>query len=418
MRRDALHCSADLLVRVAYLINQYPKISHAFIRREILALERKGVEVVRFALRGWDAECVDADDREEQAKTRYVVKAGIGPLILGSFRALVTSPVRFFSALRLALSTGRWSDKPLIYHLVYLAEACRLLPWLKQCRAMHIHAHFGTNAAEVVMLARTLGGPPYSITVHGPEEFDKPHPLNLGEKVRRSAFTVAITSFARSQIYRWIARAHWPQVSVVHCGIEAAFHEGPLPKAPVAPRLVCLGRLSPEKGQLLLVEAATMLAAKGLAFELTLVGDGPMRGAIEALVTERGLSDRIRLTGSISTERLRGELLEARALVLPSFAEGLPMVIMEAMALRRPVLTTWIAGIPELVRDGIDGWLFPAGSVELLAAAMEDCLTRPVEEIWAMGESARARAIERHSVEDQAIQLSELFRTATASAVP
>jgi glycosyltransferase involved in cell wall biosynthesis len=176
--------------------------------------------------------------------------------------------------------------------------------------------------------------------------------------------------------------------------------------------------LSPEKGQLLLVEAATMLAAKGLAFELTLVGDGPMRGAIEALVTERGLSDRIRLTGSISTERLRGELLEARALVLPSFAEGLPMVIMEAMALRRPVLTTWIAGIPELVRDGIDGWLFPAGSVELLAAAMEDCLTRPVEEIWAMGESARARAIERHSVEDQAIQLSELFRTATASAVP
>ena len=405
-------------MRVAYLINQYPKISHAFIRREILALERRGVEVVRFALRGWDAECVDAEDREEQARTRYVLRQGILSLLIASIRILVSSPARFWSALRLALGTGRWSDKPLIFHLVYLGEACRLLPWLRDCSATHVHAHFGTNAAEVVMLARTLGGPPYSITVHGPEEFDKPHSLNLGEKVRRSAFTVAITSFARSQIYRWIERTHWQRVNVVHCGIEAAFHEGPFPRAPSAPRLVCLGRLSPEKGQLLLIEAATLLTAKGLAFELTLVGDGPMRGAIEALVSERGLSDRIRLTGSISTERLREELLNARALVLPSFAEGLPMVIMEAMALRRPILTTWIAGIPELVRDGIDGWLFPAGSVKSLAAAMEDCLSRPVEELWAMGESARARVLERHSVEDQAIRLNELFKFAAGAALP
>ncbi len=236
--------------------------------------------------------------------------------------------------------------------------------------------------------------------------------------MRRSAFTVAITAFARSQIYRWIERAHWPQVNVVHCGIESAFHEGAYPKAPCAPRLVCLGRLSPEKGQLLLIEAATLLAAKGLTFELALVGDGPMRGAIEGLVAERGLQDRIRLTGSISTERLREELLAARALVLPSFAEGLPMVIMEAMALRRPVLTTWIAGIPELVRDGIDGWLFPAGSVESLAGAMQDCLTRPVEQLWAMGEAARARVIERHSVEDQAVRLDELFKCAAVVGMP
>jgi colanic acid/amylovoran biosynthesis glycosyltransferase len=418
MVRVAPHCLVDLPVRVAYLINQYPKISHAFIRREILALERRGVRVTRFALRGWDAECVDAEDRQEQARTRYVLQQGMLPLVVASIRTLLTSPARFWSALRLALGTGRWSDRPLVYHLVYRAEACSLLPWLKDCGATHVHAHFGTNAAEVVMLARTLGGPPYSITVHGPEEFDKPHSLNLGEKVRRSAFTVAISSFARSQIYRWIERTHWQKVNVVHCGIEAAFHEGPFPRVLVAPRLVCLGRLSAEKGQLLLIEAATLLAAKGLPFELTLVGDGPMRSAIEALVIERGLGDRIRLTGSISTERLRDELLGARALVLPSFAEGLPMVIMEAMALRRPVLTTWIAGIPELVRDGIDGWLFPAGSVKSLAAAMEDCLSRPVEDLWAMGEAARARVLERHSVEDQAVRLNELFQYAAGATSP
>ena len=405
-------------LRIAYLINQYPKISHAFIRREILALERLGVEVQRVALRGWDADLVDAEDGQEMARTRYVLQQGTLPLVAVVLRTMATAPRRFLAALRLAIRMGRRAERPLGYHLVYLAEACRILPWLKASGASHVHAHFGTNGAEVVMLARVLGGPPYSITVHGPEEFDKPQFLHLGEKVRRSAFTVAITSFARSQIYRWLDRAHWDKVKVVHCGIEPAFHDAAHPVAEGSPRLVCLGRLSAEKGQLLLVEAATRLAAKGIRFELTLVGDGPMRGAIEALVAERGLGDRVRLTGSISTERLRDELLRARALVLPSFAEGLPMVIMEAMALRRPVLTTWIAGIPELVRHGIDGWLFPAGSVDALAEAMEDCLSRPVEELRAMGEAARARMLERHSVDVQAEKLAELFRRSASAQLP
>ncbi len=293
-----------------------------------------------------------------------------------------------------------------------------MLPWLKAVRrephscALRHQCGGGGDARAL------LGGPPYSITVHGPQEFDKPQFLHLGEKVRRSAFTVAITSFARSQIYRWVDRAHWDKVKVVHCGIETAFHAVAHSVPEDSPRLVCLGRLSAEKGQLLLVEAATRLAAKGVRFELALVGDGPMRGAIEALVAERGLGDRVRLTGSISTERLRDELLQARALVLPSFAEGLPMVIMEAMALRRPVLTTWIAGIPELVRHGIDGWLFPAGSVDALAEAMEDCLSRPVEELRAMGEAARARMLERHSVDVQAEKLAELFRRSASAQLP
>jgi glycosyltransferase involved in cell wall biosynthesis len=403
-------------VRVAYLINQYPKISHTFIRREIAALERQGVEVTRFALRGWDDECVNEEDRLEQQRTRYVLRAGPGPLIAALIRTLFGFPAKFFGALRLALRAARWSDKVFVYHLIYFAEACLLFLWLRKDGATHIHAHFGTNAAEIVMLARALGGPTYSMTVHGPEEFDKPHALNLGEKVRRSAFTVAISSFGRSQIFRWIEREHWPKVNVVHCGIEAAFHEGPLPRVSPAPRLVCLGRLAPEKGQLLLIEAAALLAAKGVPFELILIGDGPLRHAIEALVSDRGLGGKIRLAGSMSSPQLRAEILGSRAMVLPSFAEGLPVVIMEAMALRRPVLTTWVAGIPELVRDGVDGWLIPAGSVESLAAAMEDCLSRPIEELQSMGDSARVRVLERHSIDDQAGRLSELFRCAAGAA--
>jgi colanic acid/amylovoran biosynthesis glycosyltransferase len=135
-----------------------------------------------------------------------------------------------------------------------------------------------------------------------------------------------------------------------------------------------------------------------------------MRGEIAALITKHALAERVRMTGSISTERLREEMLLARALVLPSFAEGLPMVIMEAMALRRPVLTTWIAGIPELVLHGQNGWLFAPGSIEALMAAMEDCLSRSPEELRVMGEAAHARMVERHSVDPGAAQLAALFQ--------
>jgi glycosyltransferase involved in cell wall biosynthesis len=176
--------------------------------------------------------------------------------------------------------------------------------------------------------------------------------------------------------------------------------------------LVCLGRLVEQKGQLLLIEAARQLAGKGVAFELVLVGDGPMRAEIEGLVAQYGLGGQVRLAGAISTELLRQELLESRGLVLPSFAEGLPMVIMEAMALRRPVLTTFIAGNPELVRSGETGWLIPAGCVDALAAAMEEFLACPPERLRAMGEAAYVRVRERHSVDVQAEMLGRLFQGA------
>ncbi len=401
-------------MKIAYLINQYPKVSHSFIRREILALERQGFEVLRLAVRGWDAELVDAEDRSEQARTTYLLQGGIGALARAVAQVALRTPGRLYAALRLALRMGRRADRPWPYHLIYLAEACRALPALRAFGARHVHAHVGPNPAEVAMLVNALAGLPYSFTVHGPEEFDKPQFLGTAEKLRRAAFAVAISSFGRSQLFRWAEHRLWKRVKVVHCGLEAAFHDVPPAPAPAAPRLVCVGRLCEQKGQLLLVEALAQLAAKGIAFEMVLAGDGELRGEIERLVAQHGLAGKVRITGWISSAQVRDELLAARALVLPSFAEGLPVVIMEALALRRPVATTYVAGIPELVRPQENGWLFPAGSVDTLAAVLETVLATPAAELERMGEAGRRRVLERHDVDREAAKLAGHFREVCA----
>lgn len=396
--------------QIAYLVNQYPMVSHTFIRREIQALERQGLRVRRVAVRGWNVPLADPHDEQERTQTQFLLRRGASGLIVPLLRTLVASPLRFVAAAALALRTGRRQGRSVLYQVAYLAEACLLLRWLKGWRVQHVHAHFGTNGTQVAMLANALGGPSYSFTVHGPEEFDMPQSLALGEKVRRSAFVVAISSFGRSQIFRWAESRHWAKVHVVHCGLEQAFHAGIHQPAPAEPRLVCVGRLCEQKGQLLLIEAVALLKSRGVPLQLVLAGDGQMRPEIEAAIVRLGIETQVRITGWISNAEIREELLAARALVLPSFAEGLPVVIMEAMALRRPVLSTYVAGIPELVLPGECGWLFPAGDVERLAEVMVQCLQAPPEVLSRMGESARARVLLRHDVDVEAGKLAALFR--------
>jgi colanic acid/amylovoran biosynthesis glycosyltransferase len=394
-------------VNIAYFINQYPKVSHTFIRREILALERRGFKVQRIALRGWSEPTPDPEDRQEQLLTRYVLRGGAWGLVLPTLRSIVTSPRRMFRAFQLAIHVSRRSDRRHLLHFIRLAEACCIEPWLRESDSQRLHAHFGTNSAEVAMYARCLGGPPFSFTVHGPEEFESP--MCLAEKVRRSAFVAAISSFGRSQLFLRCESAQWPKVQVVRCGVEPAFFQEIVHEARIDNRLVCVGRLCEAKGQLLLIEAAALLQSKGVNLDLVLAGDGPLRAEIESVIRRHGLGATVRITGWISSKDVRREILAARALVLPSFAEGLPVVIMEAMTLRRPVLSTFVAGIPELVRGGENGWLFPAGSLQDLADAMEDCLSRPLFEIKRMGDAAFERATQYHSIDAEAEKLATLF---------
>lgn len=373
-----------------------------------MALERQGFEIQRIALRGWDTPALDDEDRRERKRTRYVLRNGALALVLPLLGRLIRSPMRFIAALSLARVMARVSpDRSIFYHFAYLAEACQVASWVREFGAKHIHAHFGTNSAEVAMLARVLGGPPYSFTVHGPDEFLQP--MGLTEKVHRSEFVVAISCYGRSQLYLRLPHEDWPKVQVIHCGLEEEFYNVLAVPVPEASRLVCVGRLSEAKGQIMLLQALARLNAKHISAELVLAGDGPLRNELQRLIKTLGIDKQVRITGWISSSAVRDEILAARALVLPSFAEGLPVVIMEAMALRRPVLATYVAGIPELVIPGETGWLFPAGSLNDLTEALETCLSTSTKVLQTFGDAGYGRVIARHSIDVEAGKLAALF---------
>lgn len=401
-------------MRIGYLLNTYPQPSTTFIRREIQALERLGLWVHRFAMRSDRASLVDAGDLAEYERTELVLKAGGGRLLADLARAAWTSPHRFRKALAMALRMGRRSAQGRLRHLIYLAEAAYVARRARALGLEHVHAHFGTNSAAVAALTHTLGGPDYSFTVHGPEEFDQPQALSLGEKIAGAAFAVGISLHGRSQLMRWADFGDWQRIEVVHCGIESARFPEPLPMPDGPLRLVCIGRFAEQKGLLLLPEAMRLARAQGADLRLTLVGDGPMRGAVEAVIRAHDMQDRITLTGWLDEAGVRAALAQSHALVLPSFAEGLPMVLMEAMASGRAVIATWIAGNPELVQPGRNGWLVPAGCATSLARAMIEAAATPPETLQAMGREGRARVLRYFDVDTEAARLAELFQDVAA----
>jgi glycosyltransferase involved in cell wall biosynthesis len=401
-------------LRIAYLVNTYPATSSSFIRRELLEVEAQGAPVARFTLRRWGTPLVDPVDLEEERKTLAVLEVGAIGLARGLLATALRRPGRFARALGRAWRLGRRgggssSGRGLAKHLIYLAEACVLLDWLRRERADHVHAHYGTNSATVALLCRTLGGPPFSFTTHGPEEFDQPLALGLDLKVRDAAFAVAISEHGRSQLQRWVPYDQWSKIEVVRCGLDPMFLEAPRVPMPASRRLVCVGRFAEQKGLPVLIEAAGRLRADGVNFELILVGDGPLRGEIEALIQRHGLGDCVHLAGWKSSAEVRDLITNSRALVLPSFAEGLPVVIMEALALGRPVISTWVAGIPELVEPGACGWLVPPGSSEALAEAICELLDTPLDELERMGARGARRVAERHNIAIEARRLRGLI---------
>lgn len=397
-------------MKIGYILNTYPSPSHSFIRREIRALERRGLVIHRLAMRPFDGDLPDPADREEAAVTEYVLAQGVLALIWALFIVGLAHPVRIYAALALAIRCGRRSDVGVMRHLVYFLEAAYVTRRAIELQLDRLHAHFGTNPATVAMLAQAMGAPPYSFTVHGPEEFDKPAAISLGHKAERADFVVAISAFGRSQISRWVPHRHWPCLHVVHCGIEPLTFAEPPPLPAERPLvLVNIGRFSEQKGQLLLLDAMAEVVRRGVDTRLVMIGDGEMRPAIERSISHHGLGNHVTLTGWLDEAGVLRELAQAHAMVLPSFAEGLPMVVMEAMASARPVIATWVAGIPELMQHGKTGWLVPAGDCAALVEAITDMSMTTDAKLGKMAKTARARALTRHDIDQEAQKLAALF---------
>ena len=397
--------------RIAYLTNAYPKVSHSFIRNEILALEREGVAVQRITIRSAPEALIDPIDRSEQDRTAILLNGQPIRLLGCVMVRAARSPLRFVAAARLAVAMGLSGSAGLLRSLAYFVEACRLVRMLEVQRIRHVHVHFGTNPAAVAHFASKLGRITYSMTVHGPDEFDEPRPLHLPAKIADARFVVAVSEYGRAQLLRWSAPKNWNRIVVVRCGTDSHFLHHPVEgreEGLQSARLVCVARLSAQKGISLLIDAADIVARER-PFELRIIGDGELRRQIEAQILARGLQHHVRLLGWQGREAIAKEILAARAFVLPSFAEGLPVVLMEALALERPVIVTAVAGIPELVDPQI-GWLVPAGSATALADAMRSALQIAPNMLASMGAMGRARVLRDHDAATNAALLAQFLR--------
>jgi len=406
-------------MKIGYLTNQYPKVSHSFVRREIQALERQGVEIKRYSVRDSAESLIDQQDIAEHKITTTLLNYSIPLIAKLVFKNFIKKPIQLLKLFLKTLSLGVNTESGIIKHLIYLVEAVLLAELLQKDNIQHLHAHFGTNSTTVAMLACKLVDIPFSFTVHGPEEFDKPAFISLPYKIKQAAFVVAISSFGRSQLFRLVENEYWHKIKIVHCGLEPAFFEQTSTEntEPSASKntMVCIGRLCEQKGQVLIVEALNILHKSDVDFHLTLVGDGEMRKGIEEKIKQYNLTDKVTIAGWMTSDQVKEQINKAKFTLLPSFAEGLPVVLMESMSLRKPAISTYIAGIPELITHNENGWLVPAGDIQALAETIKNVLNLSAEEIKIIGERSRTSVIERHHIDTEATKLKSHFEASVSN---
>ncbi|MBN8831467.1 MAG: glycosyltransferase family 4 protein [Sphingomonadales bacterium] len=401
-------------MKLAYLLNTYPLISTTFIRREIQSIEALGQPVERFAVRHWDGELVDPDDLAEQKRTHYILTGGKGALLKDVLLMLLLHPLCMLMLLPLWWRVWRNAGRDFVPHVAYLIEA---MAFARRARALgidHVHVHFSTNAATVAMLARRLGGPPYSFTVHGPDEIvpGEPGALSIREKARDAAFIVAITRYCQGRIAQEAPESA-DKIRVVHCGIDLdGFPYDPQP--PASSRVICIGRLCANKGQVHIPPAVAQVIGEFPDLVVELIGGGEDEAVIREAIARHKVEDHVILHGWGTGAYVREQLLAGRAMLLPSYAEGLPIGIMEALAIGRPVLSTTIAGIPELL-DSECGWIFAPGDEAAIAEALRGVMRASPEERAALGAEGRRRVEERHDLRKSARALLGLFRDSAAA---
>jgi len=357
---------------MAYLVSRYPAVSHTFILREVQGLRELGLRIEVASVNAPDRapEQMTADERVEAEATYGIKRDGARGALAALGWAAATRPLALLRTLRAALDYGRGMRR--LYALAYAVEAVMVARWMQRRGLPHLHVHFGNEAAAVGALVKTFSGVGLSLTIHGPDEFDDVPGQQLPRKVAAADSVVCISQFARSQLMRLTPPAHWHKLHLCRLGVDPArFAAAVQPRAAGPVRLLCVGRLTPAKGQLLLLQACAALHRQGVPFALSFVGDGPDRARLEAAVRADGLQGSVRFAGSLNQPEVRAELSRADLFVLPSLAEGIPVVLMEAMASGVPCITSPVNGIPELIQHDRNGLLATPGDADALALQLK-----------------------------------------------
>lgn len=399
-------------LRIAYMTGEYLRVSpFVFIYREISALRRAGMHVETMTVRGVsDAECVSPEQKSERDSTYVLVPFSIVALAKAHGRLKMTSPGRYLRALRLAWSTRQAGLKGFLYQLAYFLEAGLVAERMRQRQLIHLHNHLGASSCTVAMLAAELGGFTFSCSLHGPDIFFEPYRWRLDAKLRRALFVCCISHFCRSQAMIWTPPERWDRLHIIHCGVEPDWFE-PRHHDGTGKRLIFVGRLAAVKGIPVLLDAIAQLRDRHPDIELVLAGDGPDRAWIENEARESGIQNHVRITGYLSQDRVREELRSSDVFVMASFAEGVPVVLMEAMASGLPVVATRIAGIAELVDDGESGFLTSPGDVDALVARV-DLLLGDAALRNRMGAAGRAKVESDFDSGREGAKLKQVFESA------
>jgi glycosyltransferase involved in cell wall biosynthesis len=398
------------MTTIAYLTGEYPRATDTFIQREVAELRAQGFTVETCSIRRTGVEhLVGEEQRAEAAQTFYVLQAAAKPMrsLRAHARAFLHAPKRYAKALRLALQTSPGGIKATLYQLFYFAEAVVLADHLRAQGVRHLHNHIAKASCTVAMLCQELSGIPYSFTMHGPDIFFEPIRWRLDQKIARASFVACISDFCRSQGMVFSDPRHWNRMHIVHCGVQPDRYIAPTDRS--GTRVLFVGRLAAVKGLPVLFQAMQGLTQNIPQFQLTVIGDGPDRTALEQMATDMGLGNHVDFVGYKSQSEVAQMLQTQDMLVLPSFAEGVPVVLMEAMASSLPVVTTQIAGVPELVQDGVSGRLVPPGDADALREAMQQVLSNTAQ-AEQMGYAGRAKVVNEFDIRQEAAWLGTLIQ--------
>jgi glycosyltransferase involved in cell wall biosynthesis len=399
------------------LVSQYPTLSMSFVLREVLRLRALGFRIDTASINSPDRppDRLTDDERVEAARTYYVKRHGLTGAGAAHLFALFHNFAGYCSGFSLLLRLGRLDPRRLAFNAFYFIEALMVGRWMRRNGHTHLHCHLGQQAATVGMYVRQVFGLGFSMTVHGPDEFYDARGQYLAEKVSSANFVVCISSFARSQLMMLSPYTHWSKIVVSRLGVDPLiFMQQPIRLAPDTFEILCVGRLTPAKGQHILIEAVERLAIAGRSVRLRLVGPGRDEASLREHAARIAVPECVIFEGAVNQDRIRELYAAADIFCIPSFAEGIPVVLMEAMAMGIPCVSTQITGIPELIRNGIDGLLVAPSDLDALAEAIAT-LIGDAELRQRIAASARERVVEHYDLQRNVVSLASIFSERTSS---